>query len=274
VELLPAKEKKKYTSMNHKLTPSEIAEAEADLSSWRRAAQQTDEVLAKDKQADTSAKKKKVVPVRGSARTPAAEAGVSEGVSEAKGSPGREGEGAALLSVRAVSDLRAGAIGPDIAALLNVSQKKKLEKLQKDLAVFVRTEVQREYKAGLEKTKGNESFRIADNEDALLCYSRSIAYDPRNSVVWANRAMAYIRTELFDLAEADAGVALLLDPAYTKAYSRRGLVRFKRGKYREAVQDFRCALDLDGGNAELGKLLEAARQKHAEVEGVALTEAQ
>ncbi|KAJ1422462.1 hypothetical protein B484DRAFT_332256, partial [Ochromonadaceae sp. CCMP2298] len=266
VELLPAKEKKKYTSMNHKLTPGEIAEAEADLSSWRRAAQQTDDGLAKVKQADTNAKKKRVVPVRGSARAPAA---AESGVGEAKGSPGREGEGAALLSVRAVTDLRDGAIGPDIAALINVGQRKKLEKLQQDLAVFEMAEVKREYKAGLEKTKGNESFRIADNEDALLCYSRSIAYEPRNAVVWANRAMAYIRQEVFDLAEADAGVALLLDPAYTKAYSRRGLVRFKRGKYLGAVQDFRCALDLDGGNAELGKLLEAARQKHADVEGVA-----
>ena len=45
--------------------------------------------------------------------------------------------------------------------------------------------------------------------------------------------MAYIRLELFDLAEADSSVALLLDPRYVKAYSRRGLVRFKRGKYAE-----------------------------------------
>ena len=85
----------------------------------------------------------------------------------------------------------------------------------------------------LEKTKGNESFRVADNDDAVRCYSRSLALAPRSAVVWANRAMAYIRQELFDLAEADCCVALLLDPRYTKAYSRRGLVRFKRGKYAE-----------------------------------------
>lgn len=83
----------------------------------------------------------------------------------------------------------------------------------------------------LEKTKGNESFRVADNQEAVSCYSRSLAYNPQSAVVWANRAMAYIRLELFDLAEADSSVALLLDPSYVKAYSRRGLVRFKRGKY-------------------------------------------
>lgn len=91
--------------------------------------------------------------------------------------------------------------------------------------------------AGLEKTKGNESFRIADNQDAVACYSKSLAYDPTSAVVWANRAMAYIRLELFDLAEADSSVALLLDPTYVKAYSRRGLVRFKRGKYAEVCDD-------------------------------------
>lgn len=89
------------------------------------------------------------------------------------------------------------------------------------------------YTVGLEKTKGNESFRIADNQDAVACYSKSLAYDPGSAVVWANRAMAYIRLELFDLAEADSSLALTLDPQYVKAYSRRGLVRFKRGKYAE-----------------------------------------
>jgi tetratricopeptide (TPR) repeat protein len=83
----------------------------------------------------------------------------------------------------------------------------------------------------LEKTKGNESFRVAENQEAIAYYSRALAYHPRAAVVWANRAMAYIRLELFDLAEQDSSVALLLDPAYVKAYSRRGLVRFKRGKY-------------------------------------------
>lgn len=94
--------------------------------------------------------------------------------------------------------------------------------------------------AGLEKTKGNESFRIAENLEAVACYSRSLAYDPTSAVVWANRAMAYIRLELFDLAEADSSAALLLDPAYVKAYSRRGLVRFKRGKYAEVRQTSCC----------------------------------
>ena len=84
-----------------------------------------------------------------------------------------------------------------------------------------------------EKVKGNESFRLGENEEAVLCYSRSLAYHDGTAAVWANRAMAYIRLELFDLAEMDCSMALSLDATYVKAYSRRGLVRFKRGKYLE-----------------------------------------
>jgi tetratricopeptide (TPR) repeat protein len=85
----------------------------------------------------------------------------------------------------------------------------------------------------LERIKGNESFRTVENEEAVRCYTASIAWDSENAVVFANRAMAYIRLQVFDLAEEDSSAALLLDPQYVKALSRRGLVRFKRGKYAE-----------------------------------------
>ena len=86
-----------------------------------------------------------------------------------------------------------------------------------------------------ERIKGNESFKVSDNDDALTCYTRSIAYDASDAKVFANRAMVYIRMELFDLAEDDSSAAIKLDPTYVKAYSRRGTVRFKRGKYAEVI---------------------------------------
>jgi tetratricopeptide (TPR) repeat protein len=88
-------------------------------------------------------------------------------------------------------------------------------------------------KLDLEKIKGNESFRLGENDSAVSCYSASLAMDDTVAAVWANRAMAYIRMELFDLAEQDCSMALQLDGTYIKALSRRGLVRFKRGKYAE-----------------------------------------
>jgi hypothetical protein len=88
----------------------------------------------------------------------------------------------------------------------------------------------------LERIKGNESFKVLEHQTAIECYTKSLAYDACNAVVFANRAMAYIKTELFDLAEEDCSIALLLDNCYVKAFSRRGLVRFKRGRYVEVSQ--------------------------------------
>ena len=74
-----------------------------------------------------------------------------------------------------------------------------------------------------------------DTEEAVLLYTRSIAYEDINPVAFANRAMTYIRLELYDLADQDSSVAIELDPLYVKAFSRRGTVRFKVGRYAEVL---------------------------------------
>lgn len=65
----------------------------------------------------------------------------------------------------------------------------------------------------------------------MRCYTRSINYDPSNHILYANRAMGYIKLEALEKAEEDCSKALQLDCTYVKAWSRRGLTRFKRGKY-------------------------------------------
>jgi tetratricopeptide (TPR) repeat protein len=65
----------------------------------------------------------------------------------------------------------------------------------------------------------------------VRCYTRSINYDPSNHILYANRAMGYIKLEALEKAEEDCSKALQLDCTYVKAWSRRGLTRFKRGKY-------------------------------------------
>ena len=84
-----------------------------------------------------------------------------------------------------------------------------------------------------EKQKGNEYFRVGDNQEAYNCYSRSIALDPASAVVFGNRAITSIRLERFATAEDDCSRALELDSEYVKAWSRRGLARFKQGRYAE-----------------------------------------
>ena len=44
-----------------------------------------------------------------------------------------------------------------------------------------------------EKQKGNEFFKAGELEAATACYTRSIEYDGTNAVIWANRAMSYLK---------------------------------------------------------------------------------
>jgi len=66
-------------------------------------------------------------------------------------------------------------------------------------------------------------------------------------------------------AEMDCTRALEIDPQYSKAISRRGMTRHRRGKYREAIDDFEQALLLTPGDAALAQLLKQSRAKFHEV---------
>lgn len=118
-----------------------------------------------------------------------------------------------------------------------------------------------------EKQKGNECFRANENDEAVLYYTHSLAFDDANAVVYANRAAVYLRLKSFAAAEQDCSRAVFLDPTYAKGWSRRGMTRFRRGKYAEAATDFAAALKLEPGSREVEKLLKKAQEKHREVEG-------
>ena len=57
------------------------------------------------------------------------------------------------------------------------------------------------------KDEGNEYFRLCKFEEAVRSYTRGINHDPESSsmhVLYANRAMAYLKLLLWDLAMAMA----------------------------------------------------------------------
>uniref|UniRef100_K3WSW6 Uncharacterized protein n=1 Tax=Globisporangium ultimum (strain ATCC 200006 / CBS 805.95 / DAOM BR144) TaxID=431595 RepID=K3WSW6_GLOUD len=126
---------------------------------------------------------------------------------------------------------------------------------------------EREVHALHEKQKGNECFKVNENDEAILYYTRSMAFDDSNAIIYANRAMAYLRIKSFAAAEQDCSRAVLLDPTYVKGWTRRGMTRFRRGKYAEAIADFEEALRLEPSNKEVKKLLKKAMDKWKETDG-------
>lgn len=59
------------------------------------------------------------------------------------------------------------------------------------------------------------------------------------SVLFSNRAMAYIKMEQYGQAILDADCAIKIDPQYVKAYYRRGSANFALGKNKAAKKDFK-----------------------------------
>ncbi|KAL4162367.1 hypothetical protein PRNP1_002908 [Phytophthora ramorum] len=150
------------------------------------------------------------------------------------------------------------------------SRKRELESLPKSVELDMLQPETRKVYAGYEKQKGNDCFKANELEMALLHYTRSMAYDDTDAILYANRALVHLRMKNFAAAEDDCTRAILLDPGYMKGWSRRGMTRYRRGKYAESVQDFKEALRLEPGNREVTKLLKAAKEKHEEVNGVLL----
>ena len=126
---------------------------------------------------------------------------------------------------------------------------------------------ERAFLAAREKHKGNEAYKAGESRDAYDAYTRSLAYDGANAVVFANRAMASIRLGLLERAEDDCTCALKIDPDYAKARQRRGMTRHKRGKYAAAIEDLERACAEDPANEPLRKLLKQSCDKYEDVEG-------
>nr|CCD74499.1 tetratricopeptide repeat domain-containing protein [Arabidopsis halleri subsp. halleri] len=103
-----------------------------------------------------------------------------------------------------------------------------------------------------EKEQGNEFFKQKKFNEAIDCYSRSIALSP-NAVSYANRAMAYLKIKRYREAEVDCTEALNLDDRYIKAYSRRATARKELDMIKEAKEDAEFALRLEPESQELKK---------------------
>src|SRR6185295_1580681 len=61
----------------------------------------------------------------------------------------------------------------------------------------------------------------------------------KSPVLYNNRGKAYLTQENFPAAIKDLGMAISLDPKYTRAYDNRGHAYFKTNKFEEAAEDFR-----------------------------------
>uniref|UniRef100_A0A8C0U859 Uncharacterized protein n=1 Tax=Cyanistes caeruleus TaxID=156563 RepID=A0A8C0U859_CYACU len=85
---------------------------------------------------------------------------------------------------------------------------------------------------------GAGSIGAKDYESAVKLYSSAIELNPGSAVYYGNRSLAYLRTECYGYALADATRALQLDAKYLKGYYRRAASNMALGKFKAALKDY------------------------------------
>jgi len=104
--------------------------------------------------------------------------------------------------------------------------------------------------AEAEKQKGNESFKKGAWAEAVKSYSEAIRRNPKDAKIYSNRAACYTKLTAFDLALKDCDKSIELDPAFLKAYLRKGNVLKGMKKMKEAMEVYEKALELAPDNEE------------------------
>ena len=123
--------------------------------------------------------------------------------------------------------------------------------------------VEKKILADKEKEKGNECFKTGEHDTAIEYYTRGLSLH-ENAIIYANRAMAYLRMDRAADAVKDCDSALRVDPSYKKALFRRGLAYKALASYDEAADDLKAALSADPDNKQILKELSAVERGQSE----------
>ncbi|KAK6296429.1 hypothetical protein J4Q44_G00325710 [Coregonus suidteri] len=88
------------------------------------------------------------------------------------------------------------------------------------------------------KEKANNYFKEKDYENAIKYYTEALELNPASAIYFSNRSLAYLRTECYGYALADATKCLEIDKNYIKGYYRRATSNMSLGKFKAALKDY------------------------------------
>jgi len=113
------------------------------------------------------------------------------------------------------------------------------------------------------KQAGNAAFSENRSSDAVTAYTDALAVDPLNveynSILYSNRAAAYVKLKKWQLAVDDCSRCLEGKPAFTKAKLRRAQCYLELKQFDEAIRDYNDMIKDDPQNAELRAALKNAK---------------
>eukprot|EP01018_Ginkgo_biloba_P018638 Gb_01312 [translate_table: standard] len=112
------------------------------------------------------------------------------------------------------------------------------------------------------KVQGNAAMAQKQYFEAIDLYTLAISLFGDSAVFYCNRAAAHTQVGKYMEAIEDCNKSIQIDPRYSKAYSRLGLVYYAQGKYHDAIQKgFLKALELDPNNSSIKENIRVANEK-------------
>jgi predicted TPR repeat methyltransferase len=105
---------------------------------------------------------------------------------------------------------------------------------------------------------GNQREDEGRDAEAVACFERAVAADPRHAKAWNNLGAASQRLGRAEQAERAYREALRHDPALLQPNLNLGRLHESRGEFEQAAECYRTALVHHPGNAMLAHLLAAA----------------
>lgn len=117
------------------------------------------------------------------------------------------------------------------------------------------------------KVRGNACMQQKKYSQARDFYTKAlelVPMGPTSHVYYSNRAAALLSMRNFTEAVWDAERSIQLKPKYPKAHARLGLARFLLGQYKEAVESYTRAVELEPTNETSISYLEKSKRKVAD----------
>ncbi|CAF1087547.1 unnamed protein product [Adineta steineri] len=98
------------------------------------------------------------------------------------------------------------------------------------------------------KNEGNEFVKQEKYKEALDAYNAAIQIDGNNAIYYCNRAAAHNKLNNNDQALHDCFHSIEIDPNYSKAYGRLGVIYLSLDKVHEALDAYKKAQALEPNN--------------------------
>ncbi|KAG8765078.1 Hsp90 cochaperone, partial [Ceratobasidium sp. 428] len=99
------------------------------------------------------------------------------------------------------------------------------------------------------KDQGNKAFAAKRYDEAIELFTKAIALDPSNHVLYSNRSAAKAGKKLWDEALVDAEETIRVNPKWAKGYARKGAALHGAHRWEEAIAAYEEGIKIEDSPA-------------------------